>query len=93
MSRVKDLKVVFENIEIIHIKSFKLTRWLTKFLTFFSKKIISSIQVNHEYINSFRRDFMQTSFTKKEGKLRFITFVREGYFQSEKILITKKYKI
>ena len=83
VSRVKDLKVVFENIEIIHIKSRKLTRWLTKFLTLLdSKKIISSIQVNHEYINSFRRE--KTSFTKKEGKLRFITFVREGYFQSEK---------
>ena len=80
------LQKVFKNSKIISIRSYKKSDRLNKILNLFvTKKIISSITVNYDFI---RRE--KISFTKKEGKLRFITFVREGYFQSEKFFDNKK---
>lgn len=90
VSGFEDLKEVFEINDVINLN--KENRWIRKFIFSFckpifyflsDKKIISSIKINHEQIsNEYKRE--STSFSKEVGFIKNITFVKLGFFQSEK---------
>lgn len=85
----EQLKTLFKNIDYINISyNYVLIKILfyvfQPLLIFLSdKKIISSVQVVHEKILiKYKRE--TTSFTVQKGFFKNITFVKFGYFQSEK---------
>ena len=102
VSGFEDLKEVFEIDDIVFLN--KKNRWIRGFLFrickpifhfLADKNIISSISVNHEQVlDKYRRE--ATSFTESKGFFSFITFVKLGFFQSEKFFdenIVKELKI
>lgn len=102
VSGFEDLQEVFEINDIVNLN--KNNRWGNTFLSrickpilyFISdKKIISSISVNHEKIlDKYTRE--SGAYTKQKGWFDFITFVKLGFFQSEKFFnknIVKKLKV
>lgn len=102
VSGFEDLKEVFEIDDIINLN--KENRWIRNFLfricnpilNFLAdKSIISSISIVHEKVlDKYRRE--TTKYTKQNGLLNFIYFVKPGFFQSEKFFdksFTKQLKI
>lgn len=95
VSGFEDLKEVFEVNDFININ--KKNRWIRVFLFrickpilhFLSdKKLISSIAINHEKIlEKYRRETI--TYTQETGFLNFITFVKLGFFQSDKFFDEK----
>ena len=98
----ENLKEVFDVEDFINLN--KKNRWVRSFLfrltkpilTFLSdKKIISSVAIGHEIgLEKYRRE--STVFTNTKGFLKNITFVKLGFFQSEKFFeknIAKSLKI
>ena len=90
VSGFEELEKVFDIDNIINLN--KKNRWIRAFLfkivkpilTFLSdKNIISTITINHENVlYAYTRETAE--FTKNIGKLKNITFVKLGFFQSEK---------
>lgn len=102
VSGFEDLNEVFELDDIVCLN--KKNRWFRGFLfrickpIFYflaDKSIISFISINHEQVlEKYRRE--TTTFTESKGLASFITFVKLGFFQSEKFFdesITKQLKI
>ena len=95
VSGFEDLKEVFEIEDIVNLN--KKNRWIRIFLFrickpilhFLSnKKLISSISINHEKIlENYKREAI--TYTKEKGFLNFITFVKLGFFQSDKFFDEK----
>lgn len=95
VSGFEDLKEVFEIDDIVNLNKQK--RWTRAFLFrickpilhFLSdKKFISSISINYEKIlDKYRRE--DITYTKEKGFLNFITFVKLGFFQSDKFFDEK----
>ena len=89
VSGFDDLKEVFEIEDFISLP--KKNKWLRIFLYrivkpamvfLANKKIISSIEVDHEIIlEKYARE--ATTFKEKKGYFKFFTFVKSGFFQSE----------
>lgn len=102
VSGFEDLKEVFEIDDVVNLN--KKNRWIRAFLfrickplfnLFSDKSIISSILIDHEEVlEKYRRESI--TFSKSKGFFSFITFVKLGFFQSEKFFdekIAKKLKI
>lgn len=89
VSGLEDLDEVFEidNTVLLNKKNRLIRNFLYRIvkpiLIFLADKtIISSISINHEEVlNNFRRE--DTTYIKSIGFLKFITFVKLGFFQSE----------
>ena len=89
-SGFEDLKEVFEIDDIVNLN--KKNKWLRRVVfricrpifNFISDKgVISSISVDHEdVLKKYKRESI--TFTKNKGLFSFITFVKPGFFQSEK---------
>lgn len=90
VSGFEDLKEVFEIDDIVYLN--KKNRWIRAFLfriikpimLFLSqKKVINSISIKHEEVLSkYRRESID--FKEEKGLFIFFTFVKLGFFQSEK---------
>ena len=90
VSGFEDLLEVFEIDDVVKLN--KKNRWIRDFLfrickpilTFLSdKKVISSIMVNHqEVLKNYRRE--STTHSSIQGIVKRITFIKLGFFQSEK---------
>ena len=95
VSGFEDLKEVFKIDGIINLN--KKNRWIRGFffrvckpLLYFltDKAIISSVSINHEEVlKKYRRE--SVTFSKSKGYVDFVTFVKLGFFQSEKLFDEK----
>ena len=102
VSGFEDLKEVFKIDDIVNLN--KKNRWIRYFLfkackplLYFlaDKAIISSVSINHEKVlKKYRRE--SATFSKSKGYVDFITFIKLGFFQSERFFdkeIVKNLKI
>lgn len=89
VSGFEELKEVFEIDDVINLN--KKNKWVRYFIfkinkplliLLSDKKVISSISINYEKVlNEYRRE--STSFDAKVGFIKYIIFVKLGFFQSE----------
>lgn len=102
VSGFEDLREVFEIDDIVILNAenkwfrdvlYRLCMPVLKYLG--DRRIISSIAVNHETVlDKYRRE--TATFTRQKGLFYFITFVKPGFFQSEKFFdrsVLKQLKI